>query len=289
MVKYNSIPTANNQAFDLLYGQSGLNDMQNRNSSYTTAGNNFVEPGPILIFNSLGQDKMVITDQTQHRVLIYNQIIDDAAEALGSFFQNGRHLGTSSFTAAFSFNGNKILTTGGGGMIITDDSSFAHLLKHLSTTAKTNGLRYEHDQLGYNYRMVNILAALGVSQLKQLPTYLLQKSDIYNHYKNILNRLDVEVYSEAHCKSNNWIVNAVFKNSALMENALSNLIKLQIQARPLWTPAHRLNYFSNENTLNQTYPNAEDMWKRTLSLPSSSHLTLTQVESVTSAIRDAIS
>ncbi len=80
LVKFNSIPTTDNESFDLLYGQTGLNDMQNRNSSYTTAGNNLVDPGLILIFNSLGQDKMVISDMSQNRILIYNQIIDDAAD-----------------------------------------------------------------------------------------------------------------------------------------------------------------------------------------------------------------
>lgn len=216
-------------------------------------------------------------------------VIDDAAEALGSRFKDGRHLGTSSFAAGFSFNGNKILTTGGGGMIVTDDDSFAALAKHLSTTAKTDGLRYMHDQVGYNFRMVNILAALGVSQLARLAETLDRKLKIAKAYKEQLSAIGVSCLEESFSKPNHWIVNAVFKSEDLREKALLGLVERKIQARPLWTPAHRLPFMTSTNTLGHEFPHADDMWRRVLSLPSSAHLSPEEISSVVRGIEVSIS
>jgi perosamine synthetase len=216
-------------------------------------------------------------------------VIDDAAEALGSHFLDGRHAGKGSLAATFSFNGNKILTTGGGGMIVTDDDQFAKLAKHLSTTAKTDGLRYVHDQVGYNYRMVNILAALGVSQLKRLDETLKQKQVIASTYKELLAKAHVPILEEPDTQTNNWIVNALFVSESDREKSLSGLMERKIQARPLWTPAHRLPFMTTQNTLGQSFPHADNMWRRALSLPSSAHLTLNEVKQVVDAIAESIS
>jgi perosamine synthetase len=215
-------------------------------------------------------------------------IIDDAAEALGARFKDGSHLGKGSLAAGFSFNGNKILTTGGGGMLVTDDDAFAKLAKHLSTTAKTDGLRYVHDQVGYNYRMVNILAALGVSQLKRMPETLKNKKDIALSYQTQLAGTEVQILEEPHCISNNWIVNAVFPSETAREKALMHLLEQKIQARPLWTPAHRLPFITSKNTLDTTFDNAEAMWTKVLSLPSSAHITSDEIEQVVQAIKESL-
>src|SRR3989338_1588416 len=121
-------------------------------------------------------------------------ILEDAAEALGSFYKNGKHVGLTGIAGAFSFNGNKILTTGGGGMIVSNDADFAKKAKHLSTTAKTDNLRFVHDRVGYNYRMVNVLAALGCSQLKKLKGRLLRKVEIREEYKEVLRNSDIRIH-----------------------------------------------------------------------------------------------
>ena len=173
-------------------------------------------------------------------------------------------------------------------MLVTDDDKFASLAKHLSTTAKTDGLRYVHDQVGYNYRMVNILAALGYTQLKRISGTIDQKKKVFDQYKIELGKIGVSIVEESHNISNNWIVNVAFRSEADREKVLANLIENKIQARPLWTPAHRLNFMTGVNTLDQNFPNADDMWRRTLSLPSSAHLTFDQIVLVTGAIKESL-
>lgn len=216
-------------------------------------------------------------------------VIDDAAEALGSRYLDGRHLGKTSIAAGFSFNGNKIITTGGGGMIVTDDDQFARLAKHLSTTAKTDNLRYVHDQVGYNFRMVNLLAALGVSQLAQMPKILESKRFIAASYKHQLSAIGVRILEEPFNKPNHWIVNAMFDSERHREQALTGLMARKIQARPLWTPAHKLNFMTSENSLEQAFPNSENVWKKTLSLPSSAHLTEDEILTVVRTIKEYLS
>lgn len=214
-------------------------------------------------------------------------IIEDATEALGTFYNNHEHIGKHGLVSVYSFNGNKILTTGGGGMVVTDNSEIATYLKHLSTTAKVDSLRYVHDEVGYNYRLVNILGALGCSQLKKLSQKLTLKKDIFNFYCSKLNSDNSEIYQQNNCLSNNWLINIIFKNNEQREHALNNLLRNNIQARPLWTPCHlqpALKIFNSHNN----FINTEDIWKRSLSLPSSSHLNKSQLEKITSIITSSI-
>lgn len=198
-------------------------------------------------------------------------VVDDAAEALGAFFHGGQHVGTQSLAAAFSFNGNKILTTGGGGMIVTNDDAFAKRAKHLSTTAKIDGLRFVHDEVGHNYRMVNLLAALGCSQMAKLPARIERKKEIASLYRAEFAGTSVSVYAEAHCESNFWLVNAVFRSETAREQALSALMAADIQARPLWTPLHRQPAYEKYRD-QRSFAHAEHAWRHMLSLPSSPSL-----------------
>ena len=104
-------------------------------------------------------------------------LIEDSTEALGSF-KNGKHAGTFGFTGVLSFNGNKIISTGGGGMILTNDKEIANKAKHLTTTAKTDTLNYFHDEVGYNYRLVNVLAAIGFAQMENFESILKRKKKL---------------------------------------------------------------------------------------------------------------
>jgi perosamine synthetase len=196
--------------------------------------------------------------------------VEDAAESLGTFDQNEHHAGSQSEAAAFSFNGNKILTTGGGGMLVTNQEKLAKLAKHLSTTAKTNGLRYEHDMVGHNFRMVNILAALGCSQLEKLQDRLVRKKSIYESYEQRLQGYsEGALYQEPGIQGNHWLVNIVFNSQSIREATLQKLNELGVEARPLWTPLHLQKAFRHHTQSREQFPNAENFWKKTLSLPSS--------------------
>jgi dTDP-4-amino-4,6-dideoxygalactose transaminase len=112
-------------------------------------------------------------------------VIEDSTEALGSKYKD-KAAGTFGTFGTFSFNGNKIISTGGGGMIVTDDEELAKKAKHITTQAKTDPFEYDHDEVGYNYRLVNILAAVGVAQMEQLPAFLERKKAIDKYYRENL-------------------------------------------------------------------------------------------------------
>ena len=210
-------------------------------------------------------------------------IIEDAAEALGSYHLNGNHAGKSGIASVFSFNGNKILTTGGGGMIVTNDDKFAIRLKHLSTTAKVDNLRFIHDEVGYNYRLINILAALGCSQLKKLPKKLELKKQIFNYYSTFLNNDLIKIYQQRNCISNNWLVNIIFSNNQMREIVLNYLIKEDIQVRPLWTPCHLQPAFISDKNNYANLDNTEKIWSKSLSLPSSDFLSKEQIQAISNS------
>jgi perosamine synthetase len=212
--------------------------------------------------------------------------LEDAAESLGTLDRNGYHAGSQSLAAVFSFNGNKILTTGGGGMVVTNHEKLAKLAKHLSTTAKTNALRYEHDMVGHNFRMVNILAALGCSQLEMLPNRLARKKSIFDSYQQELQGYsEAKLYQESQVQGNHWLVNLVFKSVWTRESVLQKLNELQVEARPLWTPLHLQEAFRNHEQFQGTFANAESFWKKTLSLPSSPGLKETDLKTICDVIQ----
>jgi perosamine synthetase len=200
-------------------------------------------------------------------------LLEDAAEVLGCYFRNERHVGHHGLASVFSFNGNKILTTGGGGMVVTNDDAFAVRAKHLSTTAKTDGLRFAHDEVGYNFRLVNVLAALGCSQIKKISGRLARKQAIAELYgAHISTSAGLRLYSEGTGRSNNWLVNIVFPSEPQRELALRDLLEHDIQARPLWTPNHLQKAYASQLQPITNFPNATDLWTRCLSVPSSPQL-----------------
>ncbi|WP_141730816.1 DegT/DnrJ/EryC1/StrS family aminotransferase [Oligoflexus tunisiensis] len=218
-------------------------------------------------------------------------VVEDAAEALGTFSLTGNHAGRSGIASALSFNGNKILTTGGGGMILTDDHEFAKLAKHLSTTAKTDGLNYVHDEVGFNFRLVNVLAAMGCSQLSRMSENLKKKQRIYESYQECLKGVEsrVLVYSESGCKQNNWLVNIVFDDKNDKANCLKSLLASKMGARPLWTPLHLQPAFRAPGIEIRSFPHAESIWERTISLPSSPNLSLEVIADVSAAVVKGLS
>lgn len=210
-------------------------------------------------------------------------VIEDAAEALGVFDLKGNHIGKEGLASVFSFNGNKILTTGSGGMIVTDDDNFAQLAKHLSTTAKVDNLRYIHDQIGFNFRMNNILASLGCAQLKKIEFNRSKKKKNFELYSKSIKNEKLLLYKEGNLETNNWLINAVFKSYDDREKCLENLIRNDIQVRPLWTPCHLQPAFQLECVKNE-FPNADRWWKTVLSLPSSATLNPSDIQNISSII-----
>jgi dTDP-4-amino-4,6-dideoxygalactose transaminase len=149
-----------------------------------------------------------------------------------------------------SFNGNKIITTGGGGAVLTDDEELAHKLRHISTTAKLpHRWAYIHDQVGYNYRMPNINAALGCAQLEQIDFFISEKKRLFVAYKNALKNIP-ELYlleDSKECKSNHWLQALMLKEEvAYLRDDLLDLLNSQgISSRPIWTLMHKLEPFKN--------------------------------------------
>lgn len=185
------------------------------------------------------------------------ELIEDAAESLGSFYK-GVHTGRFGKLGVFSFNGNKIITTGGGGMIITDDSDLAFKAKHLTTTAKTpHEWEFNHDEVGFNFRMPNLNAALGVAQMEQVSNFLRAKRKLASLYNDYFSGQPVEFLSEPeNAESNYWLNAITFKSSTVKNSFLQFSNDQGVMTRPVWVPMHRLPMYENcicgdlSNTMN---------------------------------------
>ena len=203
-------------------------------------------------------------------------IVEDAAEALGATYVSGpfagKQVGAIGNINCFSFNGNKIVTTGGGGMIVTDDSTLAAKARHLTTQAKLPGRGYEHDEIGYNYRLTNIAAALGVAQLEELPAFLATKRTIAERYDRGLHGLPVQLPPRQPWASPTyWLYTFLLNASGDRDRLLDELAAAGVQARPIWPPVHRQLPFAKAERLGGEV--SEDLHARGISLPSSVALT----------------
>jgi perosamine synthetase len=196
------------------------------------------------------------------------ELVEDAAESLGSYMGD-RHTGTFGRLAAISFNGNKIITTGGGGMIITDDENLAIRAKHLTTTAKVPHVyEFVHDEIGYNYRMPNLNAALGCAQLEKLEWMLEQKKEIAHRYAEFFEDLGIKMLKPIESANpNNWL-NAVILNSKEERNEfLSFTNDNGVMTRPVWHLLSNLKMFRSFQT--DCLENSKWIEARVVNLPSS--------------------
>ena len=173
-------------------------------------------------------------------------LVEDAAESLGSYFKD-RHTGTFGGVGVFSFNGNKIITTGGGGMIVTDDEDLARRAKHLTTTAKVNHpYEFVHDELGYNFRMPNLNAALGCAQMEQLPGFLEVKRGIAERYSSFCAEHGMEFFTEpAGARSNYWLNAIVLGSKAERDVFLEETNAQGIMTRPIWRLMNELPMYAH--------------------------------------------
>lgn len=198
----------------------------------------------------------------------YNiEVVEDAAEAMGSFYNN-KHLGTFSKLAAISFNGNKIMTTGGGGVILTNDSILAKKAKHLTTQAKVpHKWDYNHDEIGYNYRMPNLNAALGLAQLEQLDDFLKSKRALSKKYASFFEAIAVSFFNERQEETCNFWLNAVIlSNRSQRDLFLTETNKNGVMTRPIWELMNRLPMF--KDCPKGDLKNAEWLEERVVNIPS---------------------
>jgi perosamine synthetase len=198
-------------------------------------------------------------------------IVEDAAESLGSYYRN-QHTGTIGKIGVFSFNGNKTITTGGGGAIVTNDEKLAIKAKHLSTTAKiSHNWRFSHDQIGFNYRMPNINAALGCAQLEQIDKKLESKRKLFGKYEAAFAKVfGVTLFQEPEfCKSNYWLQTLLLNNENiyLRDSILNEANQDGLMVRPTWELLSNMNAYDTSPCMDLSQ--SESLTKRIINLPSS--------------------
>ena len=234
---------------------------------------------PVHVLGNMGNiDQLVALAQK------YNlEIIEDSTEALGSFFK-GRHAGTFGKIGVFSFNGNKIISTGGGGVIVTDDADLAKRAKHLTTQAKTSAMEYIHDEIGYNYRLVNVLAAIGVAQMERFEELLKKKQRMDAYYRQELAGVGDIVFQEVPegVLPNGWLFTL---KTQQMRGLLEFLNAREIQSRPFWMPMNQLQMFK-DCTYVQTHNHSAQIYESCISIPSSAGITQEELQTVVAAIRE---
>jgi perosamine synthetase len=201
-------------------------------------------------------------------------LVEDAAEALGSLYK-GRSVGRAGRLAALSFNGNKTITTGGGGAILTSDPQLAAAAKHLTTTARLrHGWRFDHDQIGYNYRLPNINAALGCAQLEQLDGFVARKRALAERYAAAFVGVPgVGFFVEPSFATSNYWLNAILLDDARVDArdaVLTATNEAGLQTRPAWTLMHHLAIY--RNCPRDDLPVAEEIERRLINIPSSAAL-----------------
>ena len=234
-----------------------------------------VLPKAVIVTDIYGQSadyKLIAEICDKHQT----PIIEDAAESLGAEY-NRKKCGSFGEMAILSFNGNKIITTSGGGMLLTDRSEFVLKAKKLSTQSREEALHYEHAQVGYNYRLSNILAALGRAQLKSLDQYVEKRRKIFNYYYNNLKNVEgIRFMPEIeNGKSTRWLSVVLMENinHDKIEDIIRSFSEENIEVRPIWKPMHLQPVFEDASFYyNGQKPISASLFEHGLCLPSGSDL-----------------
>jgi aminotransferase in exopolysaccharide biosynthesis len=194
-------------------------------------------------------------------------MIEDAAESLGSLFKD-THTGTFGLMGTLSFNGNKIITTGGGGAILCNEELYLKG-KHLSTTAKKpNDIHFVHDEVGFNYRLPNINAALGCAQLESINLFVTQKRQLAEEYAQLLKNSNLEFFKEPkNCRSNYWLNTIICHDESQRNELLNYMNSREIMTRPVWTPMNKLPMF--KSSISDSLQNTLWLEERIVNIPSS--------------------
>lgn len=233
---------------------------------------------PVHVLGNIGDMNRMLAIAEKYHL----DIIEDSTEALGSTF-DGKHAGTIGKIGVFSFNGNKIISTGGGGVIVTDDEEIAKKAKHLTTQAKTSAMDYIHDEIGYNYRLVNVLAAIGVAQMETFEDTLQDKKAMDAFYREQLEGVgDIKFQAiPEEADPNCWLF--TFSTSRMRE-LLEYLNANGVQSRPFWMPMNQLVMFKDDIYFNEKDVSAS-VYENSISIPSSAGITKEQLEIVVKTIK----
>lgn len=211
-------------------------------------------------------------------------LIEDAAESLGTYYK-GKHTGTIGDYGVFSFNGNKIITTSGGGMLVSNNEKMIDKARFWATQSREPVRHYEHKELGYNYRMSNILAGVGRGQLKVLHERVKKKKAIYEYYKNALKEID-EIkfmpYNEWN-EPNFWLTSIVIDGDKKPIDIIEALEKENIESRPLWKPMHLQPYFEKYDYVGTNV--SEKLFEKGLCLPSDTKMPEEDLDKVVNVIK----
>ncbi|WP_346243617.1 aminotransferase class I/II-fold pyridoxal phosphate-dependent enzyme [Shouchella clausii] len=211
-------------------------------------------------------------------------LIEDAAESLGTFYK-GQHTGTFGSYGVFSFNGNKIITTSGGGMLVSNNERKIKKARFWATQSRDQVRHYQHSELGYNYRMSNILAGIGRGQLKVLEQRVEKKRYIYHYYKEKLSEInELELMPENAWDAPNYWLSCILLNGKMRPDEVINALeKENIESRPLWKPMHMQPYFEEYDYVGTDV--AEKLFKNGVCLPSDTKMTEEDLERVTNIIK----
>jgi dTDP-4-amino-4,6-dideoxygalactose transaminase len=212
----------------------------------------------------------------------------DAAGALGSKYKN-KNLGELDVACCtLSFNGNKIITSGGGGAVITNSDSFARKIRHLSTTARPTQ-DYIHDKIGYNYRMTNLEAAVGCAQIENLSNFLQRKQEIADAYKKITHQVSsVHLFPfRKNDNPNHWLCGLLLPSKAMTEKLMVHMLAKGVEVRSFWVPIHLQPLYKDCLKTHQDI--TEDIYQRILLLPCSTQLTGQEVDYVREAVVQGLS
>ncbi len=241
------------------------------------------------VFGNMADMESIMDIATQYNI----RVIEDATEALGTYYTEGRYAGRFAGTigdiGCYSFNGNKIITTGGGGMIVSHDEDLLAHAKHLTTQAKADQANFIHDEIGYNYRMTNLQAALGLAQLEQLEDFIKVKEANYHRYKDAIDALPglhVQDFRQG-IRSNYWFYSVVFENDESGRDRLIETLKAnKIQSRPIWGLISDQLPYKDARTFR--LEKAPWYWRRVVNVPCSTNLTSEQVDRVLGVVRGMV-
>lgn len=212
-------------------------------------------------------------------------LIEDAAESLGATFNN-KHTGTFGDFGVYSFNGNKILTTSGGGMLVSNNQEWIEKAKFYSTQAKESFLHYEHNEYGYNYRLSNVLAAIGVAQMEVIEDRVNKKREIFNWYREYLTNEEIEFMPElTNSRGNRWLTALTFKNSDY-NMVIENLESINVESRPLWKPMHLQPLFKDSKKI--VDGTSEELFKSGLCLASSTTMQKSDIINISQTILETL-
>lgn len=249
-------------------------------------------PKAVIVVDLYGESAKY--DEIRYLCNKYNvPIIEDSAEALGSEYK-GKKLGSFGDYSVFSFNGNKIITTSGGGMLLSNNVEMIKKAKFWITQSRENKRYYEHKELGYNYRMSNILAGIGRGQMRVLDERVEKKRKIYNFYKKeFIDNPFIEMKKQCKdCKSNEWLSCALLDRKSKVKpiDIILQLEKNNIEARHIWKPMHMQPFYKNYDFISEKSEgsNAEDIFENGVCLPSDTKNTREDMERIVKIIKDIL-